>query len=82
VPSTTVRISEEIRESLRDLAAKSGETMQEVLEHAVLEYRKKRFFDEVSAAYEAMRADPEAWREELAERKTLDGTLADDLDAE
>lgn len=82
MPSTTVRISDEVRESLRELAAKSGETMQEVLERAVAEYRKKRFFDEVNAAYQAMRDDPEAWSEELAEREVYEAALADGLDDE
>ncbi|MBI2941403.1 MAG: toxin-antitoxin system protein [Chloroflexi bacterium] len=79
--TTTVRISEAARETLRALAAQMGEPMQRVLEKAIEEYRRRQFFEEVNAAYAALRSDPEAWEEELAERRLLEGTLTDDLEA-
>lgn len=78
--STTVRISDQTRDNLRELARRSGESMQTLLDRAVEQYRRSRFFADVDAAYAALRADPESWSEELAEREALDGTLADDLD--
>ncbi len=77
--STTVRISEETRVTLRELAAATGEPMHRVLERAVDSYRRARFFTELDAAYASLRADPEGWAEELQERADLEGTLGDDL---
>jgi predicted transcriptional regulator len=77
--TTTVRISEQTRATLRELAEKLGEPMHAVLERAVEAYRRERFFADVDAAYARLRADPDAWREELEERSELDGVLADDL---
>ena len=78
--STTVRVSEETHELLRKLAAATGEPMQRVLERAVENYRRERFYAEFNAAFERLRADPVAWEEELAERALLENTLADGLD--
>ena len=78
--STTVRISETARETLRELAARSGQSMRDVLEMLIEERRRQHFFEEVNAAYEALRSNPEEWREELEERRSLEGTLTDGLD--
>ncbi len=80
--STTIRISEAARATLRELAARSGEPMQTVLERAVEEYRRKRFFEQVNSAYAALREDPDDWRAEVAERAAVEGTLADGLEPE
>jgi predicted transcriptional regulator len=77
--STTVRVSQHTHEVLRELAAATGESLQQVLEDAVERYRRERFFADLHAAYARLRADQTAWREELAERAALDGTLADGL---
>ncbi|MBI4494948.1 MAG: ribbon-helix-helix protein, CopG family [Chloroflexi bacterium] len=78
--STTVRISEATRAILRDLAAQSGQSMQALIEQAVEDYRRRRFFEQVDAAYAALRANPDEWQAELQERALLEGTLADGLD--
>jgi predicted transcriptional regulator len=78
--STTVRVSEQTHELLRQLAEATGEPLQKVLERAVENYRREQFFAEFNAAYERLRADPVAWEEELAERAEWDATLADGLD--
>lgn len=44
------------------------------------ERRRREFLAAYNAAYAALRADPEAWARELAERAELDGTLADGLE--
>ena len=80
--STTVRISGKARDTLRELAARAGEPMQSILEKAIEHYRRERFFDEADAAYRALRNDPEAWQEELAERQLWEATLKDGLDAD
>jgi hypothetical protein len=53
--------------------------MQAVLDKAIEAYRRERFLYDTNAAFAALRADPEAWREELAERDVMDAALGDGL---
>jgi hypothetical protein len=41
---------------------------------------RRQFLAEVAREFAALRDDPAAWEEELAERRLLDGTLMDGLD--
>jgi hypothetical protein len=75
----TVRISEASHRALRELAEQTGQTMMEVLDKALDAYRRKVFFEQLNAGYAALRADAEAWAEELAERKLWETTLMDGL---
>ncbi len=77
--STTVRLAETTRVMLRELAQRSGEPMSVVLEKAVECYRRQCILEAANAAYAALRADPEAWREELREREAWETTLTDDV---
>ena len=42
--------------------------------------RHRRLLEEANRDYAALRADPEAWRAELAERSIWDAALQDGLD--
>ena len=55
--STTVRVSEHTHELLHKLAAATGEPLQKVLERAVENYRRERFYAEFNAAFERLKAD-------------------------
>lgn len=76
----TVRISEAAHRILKEMAEQTGQSMTEVLDKALDAYRRKVFFEQLNADYAALKADPEAWAEELAERKLWDATLVDGLD--
>jgi len=78
--STTVRVTAHTHAVLRELAAATGEPLQQVLEEAVERYRRERFFADLHAAYARLARDPTAWEAELDERAQLDRTLADGLD--
>ncbi len=78
----TTRISEPTREALRKLAEQSGESIQALLEKAVEAYRRQRFLEESNRAFEALRASPQAWKTEQAEREEWNLTLADGLEEE
>ena len=80
--STTVRISKETRVALRELAEQVGEPMHKVVAKAVEAYRRQRILEQANAVYAALRADPQAWRDEQEERREWDGTLADGLEDE
>ncbi len=45
------------------------------------DYRRKVFFQGLAGDYAALKADPEAWAEELEERELWETTLADGLDS-
>jgi len=80
--STTVRISRAAWKTLRQLANRAGEPMQEILDKAVEEYRRKQFLEEANEAFAALKNDAKAWQEEIEEREAWDGTLADGLEDE
>lgn len=76
----TTRISKSTRETLRQLAEESGKSMQEILEHAVEMYRRQRFLEATNRAFEALRANADAWQAEQAERQAWEITLSDGLE--
>ena len=77
MPSATVRISKGTRDTLRNLAAQSGESMQTIIDRAIEEYRRQSFMEEANKAYLALRENHEAWEAELKERREWEATLAD-----
>ena len=76
---TTVRISESAREILREMAQIEGRPMQALLEEAVETLRRKRFLEQVNAAYASLRGDAKAWAAVERERREWDRTLLDGL---
>lgn len=80
MPTATVRINDKSRNILRELAAREGKSMQEILEKAIETYRRQRFLEEVNAAYAALRQDPEAWATVQKERADWEVTLGDGLE--
>jgi predicted transcriptional regulator len=82
MPGATVRITETSRELLRELARRTDSTMQDVIELALVEYQKRLFWEQAAHDFQALRDDPEAWAEEVAERERWDATLNDGLDVE
>lgn len=76
----TVRISKKAHDELRELSRQYGESMQTVLDYAIEELRRKRFFEQANAAYEELRSEPAAFQEYMAERELWENTLADGLD--
>ena len=78
--SATVKIDADTYAKLRETAAETGEAMIEVLAKAVEAYRRQTFLEALNGDFAALRADPEAWKEELTERAAWDNTLADGLE--
>ena len=56
--------------------------MQAVLDEAIERYRRDTFFRDLNESYVRLQSDPEAWKQELAERQEWDGTLLDGLTSE
>ena len=78
--SETVRIRPTTHAKLKELAVRNGESLPDTLDKAIDVYYRQRFLEEANRAYAALRADPKAWAEELAERRALSGTLGDGLE--
>lgn len=74
-----VRLSRTAHQTLRDLAGRTGQSMQSLLDDAIEAYRRERLLDETNAAFAALKRDPKAWKAELEERKAWDATLVDGL---
>jgi hypothetical protein len=82
VATTLVRVREDIRATLQQLAQEESVSMQEILARAVEEYRRARIFERANEAYAALRADPEAWEQELEEQRAWEVTLMEGINPE
>lgn len=77
-----VRVTDETRIALRELARDMNEPMQTVLAKAVEEYRRRRILESSNVAYAALKADPAAWQALQDERSEWDATLGDGLEGD
>ena len=77
--SKTVRIDQETWEVLKEMAEQLGEPMQKILARAIEAHRRQPVLEMSNTAFAALRADPEAWQEEQAERREWDSNVADGL---
>jgi predicted DNA-binding protein len=78
--STIVRISRNAKRILEDLAERSGETMSEILNRAIEEYRRNEFLRETNIAYAELRRDKSKSNAFDTELSSLETTLMDGLD--
>ncbi len=76
---SVLRISETAHRNLREISRVQRRPMQAVLDSAVEAYRRKVFLEGLNADFAALRADPDAWREEEEERALWETTLSDGL---
>ncbi|MDO8671329.1 MAG: toxin-antitoxin system protein [Dehalococcoidia bacterium] len=76
---TTVRIKEESRSILEELAREMDEPMQDILAKALESYRRLRIIEMTNTAYAVLRMNPESWRSVQEEREAWDVALADQL---
>jgi hypothetical protein len=75
--SSTVRISKESSNILREIAAREKKSLQTVLDDAIEEYRRHRFLQEANKAYLVLKENPRSWKVEAEERKQWETTLSD-----
>ncbi len=74
-----VRVAAATHEKLKELSAKTGEPMTDVLSKAVESYRRETLLRESNAAFFRLKEDKELWKEELTERREWESTLEDGL---
>lgn len=75
--STSVRVTEETWSMIKDLAAKTNTSMQDVIQQAIEDYRRKKILEETNQAFLRLKNNPEAWQDELQERKEWENTIGD-----
>lgn len=75
--STSVRVTEETWSMIKDLATKTNSTMQDVIQQAIEDYRRKKILEETNQAFLRLKNNPEAWQDELQERKEWENTIGD-----
>jgi predicted transcriptional regulator len=75
--STTIRVSEVTRDRFAKLADTTGRPMTQLLDEAADALERRVFFDQLSARYEELRDEPQAWSEIEAERAVETGALGD-----
>ena len=75
--STTIRISEQTRDRVAAIAARTARPMTAVLDDALDALERQTFFTEFNDGWRRLRADEQAWSEVEAEREHEDRVLAD-----
>jgi hypothetical protein len=82
MPELKINISETTHNTLLKLANSSGETIQEILDKAIENYRRNLFLVQANESFLTLRNNETFWQEEIAEREAWDQTLADRIDSE
>ena len=72
-----MRVSDETRQRFARLADTTGRPMTELLDEAVDALERRLFFDVLSARYDELRKDNEAWAEIETERDAESHALGD-----
>ena len=66
----SVRVSENIHQTLRQLSQVQGKSMQDIIDTAVEGYRRNQFMEELNAAFQSLRDNPAAWIQRVAWMKS------------
>jgi 7-keto-8-aminopelargonate synthetase-like enzyme len=77
-----VRVSENTHKLLRSLSAREGKSMQDIIDKAIEEYRRKTFLEGLSNDYLLLRENPEVWKEHQEDMALWENTLMDGLENE
>ncbi|MGO9320504.1 MAG: hypothetical protein ACLQBY_06855 [Solirubrobacteraceae bacterium] len=75
--STTIRVSEPTRDRFARMAQETGRPMSQLVDEAADALERRVFFDQLSARYDVLRADPDAWSGIESERTVESGALRD-----
>jgi len=80
MPELKVSISETAHKTLLTLVEFSGETIQEILDRAIENYRRYLFLVQANEAFVALRQNEALSEEEVVERQAWEQTLADGVE--
>jgi hypothetical protein len=77
---TTIRLQPQTHKALKETATLTGESMQEALDNAVQERRRRLYLEGLSADYAALRKNPKASKDLDNENQLWDRTSSDGLE--
>lgn len=80
--ATTVRVESKLAATLRELAIEEHRPVGQVIEDAVAQYQKEKFWREVEESVNRLRADPVAWQDYQNEIRFFEGGSMDGLEDE
>ena len=76
--STTIRVDRDTHSRLLEMSSETGDSLTETVRQAAEALRRLRFGLRVQEEYAALRTDPEAWADYLAEVES--SYVADGID--
>ena len=82
VQTQIIAISETTHQLLQELAELENTSAQVVLDRALENYQRELFWRRTNDAFAVLKADPEAWAEEISERELWEQTIADGVEQE
>jgi hypothetical protein len=77
-----VKLTPETHARLQKLSKQEARPMGEIVTALVADYERQKFWQEVNASVERLRADPAAWRDYKEEVALLEGGSMDGLEQE
>jgi hypothetical protein len=80
--ATTVRVEERLAVRLREIAKDEGRPIGQVIEDAIAQYEREKFWREVESSVARLRADPVAWQDYQDEIRFFEGGSMDGLENE
>jgi hypothetical protein len=80
MPATTIRIRDKSHRALKEMAALTGQSLQDALDQAIEERRRKLYLEGVNADYAAMKRNPKAWADFKKETAAWDVTNLDGME--
>jgi len=76
---STIRISSATHRSLAQMAEETNASLQETLDRAIENERRRLLLEQTNLAYSKLRQNKKAWKAWRAELRQLDATLNDGI---
>ena len=80
--ATTVRVEDKLAATLRELSSEERRPIGQVIEDAVAQYQKEKFWTGVHEDFVRLRSDPVAWQDYQDEIALFEGGSMDGLEQE
>lgn len=77
--TTTIRLRAQSHRALKEIADSTGQSLQQALDRAIEDLRRKLYLEGLNADYAALRENPKAWQEHQEELALWDTTNNDGL---
>ena len=77
--AATIRISPAAHQSLTQMAKETNSSLQEMLDQAIENQRRRLLLERTNLAYSKLRQNKKAWKAFRNELRKLDATLSDGI---